>query len=148
MDFNTIWCAPKSQVNPKLGLSHSNCGISKLGACSQLPALKGVRGACWKLRDRLRRGTSLLKYMVLHPNPTNKLVRTHFTPFWCWDKPRVTWTHLTHHGSDLGEATTFPHIVFSAALRCTYIQMALFLGTPKVESRNYPSLESRDFGCS
>jgi hypothetical protein len=28
--------------------------------------------------------------MVLHPNPTNKLVRTHFAPFWCWDKPRAT----------------------------------------------------------
>jgi len=28
--------------------------------------------------------------MVLHPNPTNKLVRTHFAPFWCWEKPRAT----------------------------------------------------------
>jgi hypothetical protein len=26
----------------------------------------------------------------MHPNPTNKLVRTHFAPFWCWDKPRAT----------------------------------------------------------
>jgi hypothetical protein len=28
--------------------------------------------------------------MVLHPNPTNKLVRTHSAPFWCWDEPRAT----------------------------------------------------------
>jgi hypothetical protein len=48
------------------------------------------------------------------------------------------WTHLTHHGPDSGEATTFPHKVYSAALRRGYIQMALFLGTPKLESRNYP----------
>jgi hypothetical protein len=61
--------------------------------------------------------------------------------FWCWDKPRATWTHLTHHGPDLGEATTFPHIVFFALLHRTYIQMVLFLGTPKVESRNCPGLE-------
>jgi len=47
-------------------------------------------------------------------------------------------THKTHHGSDSGEATTFPHIVFSATLRGGYIQMALFLGTPKFESRNCP----------
>jgi len=52
------------------------------------------------------------------------------------------YTHLIHHGSDSGEATTFPHIVFSAALRRTYIQMTLFPGTPKVESRNCPGLDS------
>jgi hypothetical protein len=46
------------------------------------------------------------------------------------------WTHLTHHGPDSGEATTFPLIVFSTALRRDYIQMALFPGTPKLESRN------------
>jgi hypothetical protein len=46
------------------------------------------------------------------------------------------WTHLTHHSPDSREATTFPLIVFSAALRRDYIQMALFLGTLKLESRN------------
>jgi len=55
---------------------------------------------------------------------------------------------LTHHGSDLGEATTFPHIVFFAALGGGYIQMTLFPGTPKEEFRNCPGLESRDFGSS
>jgi hypothetical protein len=58
------------------------------------------------------------------------------------------WTHLTHHGPDSGEATTFPHIVFSALLCGSHIQMALFPGTPKEESRNYPGLNSRDFGHS
>ncbi len=48
------------------------------------------------------------------------------------------WTHLIHHGPDSGEATTFPLIVFSTALRRGYIQMALFPGTPKLESRNCP----------
>jgi hypothetical protein len=47
---------------------------------------------------------------------------------------------MTHHGPDLGEATTFPLIVFSAALRRGYIQMALFPGTPKLESRNCPEI--------
>jgi hypothetical protein len=48
--------------------------------------------------------------------------------------------HKTHHGPDLGEATTFPHIVFSATLHWGYIQMALFPGTPKLESRNCPEI--------
>jgi len=42
---------------------------------------------------------------------------------------------LTYHGLDSGEATTFPHIVFSALLRGSRIRMAVFLGTPKVEFR-------------
>ncbi len=37
-----------------------------------------------------------------------------------------TLTHLTHHGPDSREATTFPHIVYSTPLRRGYIQMALF----------------------
>ncbi len=48
--------------------------------------------------------------------------------------------HKTHHGPDSGEGTTFPFIVFSAALRRGYIQMALFPGTLKLESRNCPKI--------
>jgi hypothetical protein len=53
-----------------------------------------------------------------------------------------TLDHKTHHGPDSGEATTFPNIVFSATLRRGYIQMALFPGTPKLESRNCPETVS------
>jgi hypothetical protein len=49
-----------------------------------------------------------------------------------------TLDHKTHHGPDSGEATTFPHIIFSAPYFGDYIQMALFPGTPKLESRNSP----------
>ncbi len=51
-----------------------------------------------------------------------------------------TWTHKTHHGPDSREATTFPHIVFSATLHRGYIQMAQILGTPEMESRNCPEI--------
>jgi hypothetical protein len=67
-------------------------------------------------------------------------------PFECWDKPRATWTHLTQHGPDSGEATTFPLIVFFATPHGGYIQMALFPGIPKVESWNCPDLDSRALG--
>ncbi len=52
------------------------------------------------------------------------------------------WTRLTHHGPNSGEATTFPFILFSVALRRGYIQMALFPETPKLESRNCPETVS------
>jgi hypothetical protein len=47
-----------------------------------------------------------------------------------------------------GKSTTFPLIVYSAARDGGYIQMAIFSGTPKLESRNCPGLESRNFGRS
>jgi len=53
-----------------------------------------------------------------------------------------TLDHKTHHGPDSREATTFPHIVFSVTPRRDYIQMALFPGTPKLESRNCPEIVS------
>ncbi len=48
------------------------------------------------------------------------------------------WIHLIHHGPDSGEVTTFLLIVFSAPLHRGYIEMAIFPGTPKLESRNCP----------
>ncbi len=51
-------------------------------------------------------------------------------------RPTTAWTW--------GEATTFPHIVFSAPLRGTYIRMAFCPETPK-ESQNYPGLDSHNF---
>ncbi len=75
--------------------------------------------------------------MNLHPKTNHKgLVSIQEDP-WVLGQATGIWTHLTHHGPDSGEATTFPLIVFSAALRRGYIQMALFLRTPKLESRNY-----------
>jgi hypothetical protein len=55
---------------------------------------------------------------------------------------------MTHHNLDSGDATTILPIVFYVFAHGSGIQMALFPGTPKVESRNYPGLESRDFGTS
>ncbi len=47
-----------------------------------------------------------------------------------------TLDHKTHHGPDSGEATTFPHIVFSMPLCRDFVKVPLFPGTPKLESRN------------
>jgi hypothetical protein len=55
-------------------------------------------------------------------------------------------THKTHHGPDLGEATTFPPIVFFASLHGDHIQMAFCFGTPKWESQNSHNWDFRDFG--
>jgi hypothetical protein len=78
--------------------------------------------------------------MNLHQNkPPTWLVHIPRHP-WVLGQAMGTLDHETHHSLDSGEATTFPHIVFSAPPRQGYIQMALFPGTPKLESRNCPEI--------
>jgi hypothetical protein len=61
------------------------------------------------------------------------------------DEPRATRTHKTHHGPDLGEANTFPLIVYSAPLHGGHIQMAFCPMTLMWESRNSHNWDSHDF---
>jgi hypothetical protein len=57
-------------------------------------------------------------------------------------------THKTQPGPNLGEATTFPFIIYFVPLHEAHIQMAFFFGTPKWESLNSQSWDSRDFRAS
>ncbi len=94
-----------------------------VGACSLAHnTLKG-RGACWSSGMGLGRVDKLhsLTRACMEPH---KVVRTQLEHIWCQDEPRATRTHKTHHRPDLGEATTFPLIVYSAPLHGAYIQMA------------------------
>jgi hypothetical protein len=143
------WRAPKSLISPKLGLSHSSCGIS--GTRGTLPVFStkgGERGVLKApgLDQEEGQACAIIQSCIrIQPTSWLKLILHIFSVETSHRRP---WTHLTHHGPDSGEATTFPHIVFFATLRHTCIQMVLFLGTPKVESRNCPGLDSRDFGRS
>jgi hypothetical protein len=53
--------------------------------------------------------------------------------------------HKTHHGPNLGEATTFPFKVYFVPLHEAHIQMAFCPGTPKWESQNSQSWDSHNF---
>ncbi len=76
--------------------------------------------------------------MNLHQNkPLTWLVHIPGHP-WVLGQTTGTLDHKIHHGPDSGEATTFPHMVFSVPCFGDYIRMALFPGTPKLESQNCP----------
>jgi len=76
--------------------------------------------------------------MNLHQNkPPTWLICIPGHP-WVLGQATSTLDHETHHGPNSGEATTFAHIVFSAARRRGYIQMAHFVGTLEMEFRNCP----------
>jgi hypothetical protein len=48
------------------------------------------------------------------------------------------WTNKAHHGLDLGEATTFPFIVYFVHFHEAHIQMAFCFGTPPNGSPKIP----------
>jgi len=54
-------------------------------------------------------------------------------------------THKTHHGPDLGEATTFPLIVYFVPLHKTHIQMAFCPRIAKVGT--FVTLGLHNFEC-
>jgi hypothetical protein len=124
-----------------------NCGKLELEGRSRLLALKGVRGRARSPRIKLGKGTIMLLHGPASKTNTSWLELI-LHPFGVGTSHGQPWTHLTHHGPDSGEATTFPHIVFSVLLPGSHIRMALFPGTPKEESRNCPGLDSREFGNS
>jgi hypothetical protein len=49
-------------------------------------------------------------------------------------------THKTHHGPNMGEATTFPFIIFSVISQGNYIHMSFCPRTPKLEVSKFPKL--------
>ncbi len=80
----------------------------------------------------------LFSYSVLHQNqPTSWLVHIQ-KHYGCWDKPRATRIHLIHHGLDSGEATTFPHTLFSTFAHGTCIQMAFCPRLPRRSLKTVP----------
>jgi hypothetical protein len=58
---------------------------------------------------------------------------------------KQTQIHKTHHGPNLGEATTFRFIVYYVSLYEAHIQMTFCPGTPKWESRNFQYWDSYNF---
>jgi hypothetical protein len=108
---------------------------------------KGVEGRARSPGIKQGRGTSRSS-LNLHPKQTTKwLVRIREHP-WVLGQATGSLDYKTHHGPDSGGVTTILPIVYFVPLCRTCTWMALFPGTPKVESRNCPGLDSRDFGTS
>jgi hypothetical protein len=117
-------------------------------------SIRGV-GVGVILSQKARRQEQVITYVnkVLHPKPTTSWLVHILEHPWCWDKPWATRTHWTHCGLGSGEATTFPHIVFSVALRGGYIRMTLFFqdspgGVPKLSWFGLPGLWAFITSCS
>jgi hypothetical protein len=78
-------------------------------------------------------------------NQTTSWLMHNWSIFYAWMSHGQTWTHKTHHSPNLGEATTFPFIVFSVPGHEANTQMSFCLGTLKLESRNSQNWDSFNF---
>jgi hypothetical protein len=56
------------------------------------------------------------------------------------DEPWANMIHKTHHKLDLGEATTFPLIIFFVPDHRAYTQISICPGTPKLGVAKFPKL--------
>jgi hypothetical protein len=98
-----------------------------------------------ELRDGTRKSDEhQLFTRNLHKTNTRWLVHN-WSTFGVRMSHRQIRIHKTHHGPDLGEATTFPLIVYSMLFHEAHIQMAFCPGTPKWKSRNCQSRTTRNF---
>jgi hypothetical protein len=105
------------------------------------------RGACWSFGMGLGWLTSInYSHGPTQHQTTNWLVHN-LSIFGVRMSHEQTRTHKTHHGLDLGEATTFPLIVHSMPIHEAHIQIAFCLGTFKWESQNRQSWDSHNFGA-
>jgi hypothetical protein len=91
--------------------------------------------------------TSIQSLTVIYTNQTTSWLVHGLGTFGAKTHHGQTRTHKTHHDLDLGEATTFPLIVYYVPLHGGHIQMAFCPMTPKWESQNSPSWDSCDFGA-
>jgi hypothetical protein len=114
-----------------------------VGVCSLARNTSGVEGHAeasgWGL-GRLK--SKSIIHMDLH-KPNNKLVNAKLKHFWCMNEPRQTWIHKTHHGLDLGEATTFPLIVIFVPGHMAITQMSFCSEIPKIGT--LATLEAHNF---
>jgi hypothetical protein len=116
---------PSPGVNPLEGSPMWSCGIGTWKGAPDFQHYKGVEGRAKSPGIKLGRRT-IRSSLILHPKQTTKwLVYIREHP-WVLGQATGTLDHKTHHGPNSREATTFPHIVFSAPHFEDYIQMALF----------------------
>ncbi len=94
-----------------------------------------VKGHAGALRWGLGRLTSKsITHMDMHK--PNKFVSAQLEHLWCMDEPRADTNSQDSPRLGLGEATTFPLIVYYVPGHRASTQMSFCHGTPKWESRN------------
>jgi hypothetical protein len=109
----------------------------EVGACSMACSTLGIKGHAGAPGWGLGKVTSKsITHTDMHNQTTSWLVHS-WSIFGAWMSHKQTQNHKTHHGSNLGETTTFPLIVFSVPGHGANTQMSFCPEIPKLESWNF-----------
>ncbi len=109
-----------------------------------LPGSQHQKGVEGRVRASRWDQEELTSFTYSHGPTQNRheVVNAQLEHLWCQDEPCATRIYKTHHGPDLGEAATFPFIVFSAPLHGGHIQMTFCPEIP-----NFHNQDSCNFGA-
>ncbi len=119
---------------------------SSVGARSLARSTLGVEGCVGALGWALGKSNQLLTQT--YTNQTTSWLMHSWSTFRARISHGQTRIHKTHHNLDLGEATTFPLIVYYVLSHRSNTRISFCLETLKWESRNSQNWNSRDFGSS
>jgi hypothetical protein len=91
------------------------------------------KGACWSSMMGTRKIDKQNNYLhIPAQNQTTSLLMHSLNTFGAQRNHGQTWTHKTHHDLELGEATTFPLIVFFVPSHGANTQMSFCPMIPKL----------------
>jgi hypothetical protein len=122
--WNQPWHNPELLVRLKENLTWSNNeNVGEPGVRSLIHNTRGGRGGgLLELQDGTRKSDKLLATLFqICIKPTTIWLVHILEHLGVRTSHRRPWTHKTHHGPNSGEATNFPHIVFSMPLHGTCI---------------------------
>ncbi len=142
------WCAPKLLDRLKCEYEVKTTKEQRVGARSLARNTLRGRGACWSSGMGLKRMTSITHSHRSAQNQTTNWLVHNLSTFGTRTSHGQTRIHKTHHGPNLGEATTFPLIVYFMPLHEADTQMAFYPGIPKWEFWNCQSWDFCNFGAS
>jgi hypothetical protein len=134
--FYRFKCESKVKITKEQGVEARSL------ACS---TLKG-REVCWSSEMGTRKSDKHQLLTWTCTNQTTSWLVHSLSTFGARKSHWQTQTHKTHHGPDLGEAPTFPLIIYSMPLHEAHIQMIYYPRTTKWESWNSQSWDSCNFG--
>jgi len=141
------WHVPKLLNGFKCEFKLKTIEEQGVGARSLTRNILGQRGML-ELWDGIRKSDKHQLLTRTYTKPNTRWLMHSWSTFGVRTNRRQIRTHKTHHGPDLGEATTFPFIVYSFPFHEAHMQTIFCLETPKWESRNFQSWDSRKFWAS
>jgi hypothetical protein len=128
-NYYAVWCTPKFLNSRR---------VRSWGTFPRSQHFGGKR-VCWSFGMGLGRMISNQSLTQSCTNQTTSWLVHGCNIFGVRTNHGQIQTNKSHHNPNLGEAITFPLIVYSMANHRTKIQMTFCPGTPKWESRNSQS---------